>query len=239
MLKMITMEVPVGLEAYYTPTETGEFRLNVSDAVPVAEVETLRQKNKEFRDTNISLLKDNEKFKSFSQVFGSENVTAEKLQEKIDALAGARVTSLSEQMRTNYETQVNELNNKLSKSSTRLSELTLGSEVVRAAADHGVISSALEDVLFRARTVFTVDEEGAVKFKEEKLDATGKPYTVSSWMQETRSKAPHLFAPSTGTGAQRTIKGSGVRTGIDTRSAREKMVAGLSQQSGQTTKKLT
>jgi hypothetical protein len=239
MLKMITSEVPAGLETYYTATESGQFRLNVEDAVPTADVETLKQKNKEFRDNNVSLLKENEKFKSFSQVFGSENVSAEKLQEKIDALASSRVASLTEQMKTSYETKVNELNDKLAKSGSRLSDLTLGSEIIKAASDHGVISSALEDVQFRARNVFNVNEEGTIKFKEEKLDASGKAYTVTSWMQEMKTKAPHLFAPSQGTGAKPIVKGSGNRAGLDNRSAHDRLSAGLSQISAVSIKKLT
>lgn len=238
MLKMITSEVPVGLESYYVPAEGGQFRLQVEDVVPVAEVETLKQKNKEFRETNISLLKENEKYKGFSQVFGSETMSADKLQERIDTLAAARVGSLTENLKTTYETKVSELSDKLSKAGSKLSELTLGSEVVKAATDHGVISTALEDVIFRAKNAFVVDEDGAIKFKEEKLDSSGKPYTVSGWMQEIKTKAPHLFAPSQGTGASRSVKGSGVRTGVDTRSAIERMSAGLSQQ-GNAIKKLT
>ena len=238
MLKLITSEVPAGLETYYTPTDNGQFRLQVEDVVPTAEVETLKQKVKEFRETNISLAKDNEKFKSFSQVFGGENVSAEKLQEKIDSLAVARVESLTEQMKSTYDTKVNELSDKLSKAGSKLSELTLGSEVVKAASDHGVISSALEDVQFRANNAFMVDETGSVKFKEEKLDSNGKPYTVSSWMQEIKTKAPHLFAPSQGTGAMKVIKGTGARV-QDNRSPTEKIASGLSQLGNSSIKKIT
>jgi hypothetical protein len=228
MLKMIEQTVPVGLEAYYTPMETGGYQLQVDGVVPVAEVESLKQKVKEFRDTNTTLLKDNEKFKSFSNVFGSENVSAEKLQEKIDALAAARVGTLTESMKTTYEAKVSELSDKLSKAGSKLSELTLGNEVVKAAGEHGVTSTALEDVIVRAKAAFNVTEEGVVKFKEEKLDSAGKPYTVASWMQEVKSKAPHLFAPSQGTGATRPSRSSG-KTVNDNRSALDRMSAGLSQ----------
>ena len=237
MLKMIEQVVPVGLETYYEPTDTGAFRLKVVDAVPLAEVETLKQKNKEFRDTNINLLKENEKYKGFSQVFGSENVSADKLQERIDALANARVGTLTENLKNTYESKYSELGDKLTKASSKLQELTLGNEVVKAAADHGVISTALEDVVFRAKNAFVVNEEGTVKFKEEKLDSTGKPYSVASWMQEMKTKAPHLFAPSQGTGATKP-KGSGVRVN-ETRSAAEKIASGLSLIQGGSAKRLT
>lgn len=237
MLKMIEETVPAGLETYYEKTDSGAFRLLVADAVPSAEVETLKQKNKEFRDHNIALLKDNEKFKGFAQVFGSENVSADKLQERIDALAASRVGSLTEQMKVSYEGKVSELSGKLTKANSKLSELTLGSEVVKAAADHGVITTALDDVLFRAKNAFVVDEEGTVKFKEEKLDAHGKTYSVTSWMQEIKSKAPHLFAPSQGTGAMKPKGQGGVRN--DTRTNFDKIASGLSQLQGGSVKRLT
>lgn len=233
---MITNEVPAGLETYYEPTDNG-FRLKVEDAVPAAEVEILKQKNKEFRENNISLLKENEKYKGFSQVFGGENISADKLQERIDALANARVGSLTEQMKATYDSTVSELSDKLTKASSKLSELTLGNEVVKAAADHGVIPTALEDVVFRAKNAFVVNEEGAIKFKEEKLDASGKPYTVDGWMREIKSKAPHLFAPSQGTGAVKP-KGSSSRVN-ETRSASEKIASGLSLLQGGSVKRLT
>ena len=235
---MIEQVVPAGLETYYEPTDTGTFRLKVVDAVPLAEVETLKQKNKEFRDTNINLLKENEKYKGFSQVFGSENVSADKLQERIDSLANARVGTLTENLKATYESKVTELSDKLTKAGSKLSELTLGNEVVKAAADHGVISTALEDVVFRAKNAFAVNEEGVVRFKEEKLDSAGKPYSVASWMQEMKSKAPHLFAQSQGTGAAKP-KGSGVNRVNETRSAAEKIASGLSLIQGGSAKRLT
>lgn len=237
MLKLITNEVPAGLETYYTPTEGGQFRLQVEDAVPVAEVETLKQKNKEFRDNNIALMKENEKYKGFSTLVGTDTLTPDKFNEKIESLAESRVSSRVEEMRNKYELKLKELSDVASRSSSKLSELVLGSEVTKAAAEHGVISTALEDVVFRAKNAFVVNE-GEIKFKEDKLDAEGKPYSVAKWMQEMKSKAPHLFAPSQGTGAARPVKGS-VRPVGDNRSAVEKLSAGLSQLGGTSVKKLT
>ena len=213
MLKMITDDVPAGLETYYQPTEGGKFRLQIEDAVPVAEVETLKQKNKEFRDNNINLLKENEKYKGFSTLVGSDSLTPDKFQEKIESLAQLRVASLTEHMKSNYETKIKELSDVATRSGSKLSELVLGSEVTKAASEHGVLGSALEDVQFRAKNAFEV-VDGELKFKDNKLDAEGKPYTLKSWMQEVKTKAPHLFAPSQGTGAMKP-KGSGVRTSDD------------------------
>ena len=237
MLKMITNEVPVGLENYYTATENGQFKLNVEDAVHASEVEALKNKNKEFRDNNVNLIKENEKFKGFSTLVGSDNLSPDKFQERIDSLANERLSKMTEQMKSSYETKIKELGEVAAKHSTKLSELVLGNAVTKAAADHGVISTAFDDVASRAKDAFDV-VDGELKFRENKLDAEGKPYTLASWMQETRVKAPHLFAPSQGTGAARpsNVKGKSINT--DTRSAVEKMSAGLSQQSESAIKRL-
>jgi len=210
MLKMFTESVPEGLENYYTPTEDGKFQLSVEGAVPVQEVETLKNKVKEFRDTNTQLLKDKQKYQDFSQLVGGD-LSPEKFNEKVESLATSRANVLVESMKTNYETKLKELETNYSKTSGRLSELVLNNEVTRVAAEHGVLSSALEDVMLRAKNSFTV-VDGELKFREEKLDAEGKPYTVQSWITEQKGRAPHLFAPSQGTGVARPPKGSGVRS---------------------------
>lgn len=226
---MITSEIPAGLENYYEPTQEGQYRLKVEDAVPVSEVETLKQKNKEFRDNNIALLKDNEKYKSFSSLVGNENLSPDKFQQTIENLATTKANSLVEEMRKKFEEKERDYSEKISKTTGRLTELTLGQEVTKAATEHGVLSSALEDVMFRAKNAFMV-EDGEVKFKEQKLDANGKPYTVTGWMQEMKSKAPHLFAPSQGTGAVKP-KGTAARFN-DNRTAAERIASGLSQSTG-------
>lgn len=218
MLKMIIDTVPAELEQYYTPTEDGKFQLQVEGAVPAAEVEGLKLKTKEFRDTNINLLKEIDKYKGFSTLVGGE-LSPEKFQERIESLANTRVSSLTEEMKNKYELKIKELSDVALKSKSKLSELVLGGEVTKAASEHGVLGSALEDVLFRAKNSFDV-QEGEIKFKEDKLDSEGKPYTLGNWMLEMKSKAPHLFAPSQGTGAIKP-KGSATRvvdssiTGVD------------------------
>lgn len=237
MLKMITDDIPAGLETYYQPVEGGKFRLQVEDAVPVVEVESLKQKNKEFRETNINLMKENEKYKGFSTLVGSDTLTPDKFQEKIETLAQARVATITQEMKSSYETRLKELSDVATRSTGQLSELVLGSEVTKAASEHGVLGSALEDVLFRARNNFEV-KEGAIKFKEDKLNAEGQPYTLSNWMKETRTKAPHLFAPSQGTGATKP-NGSGARTSGDSISGVDRIAAALANRNNSSVKRLS
>lgn len=235
MLKMITDAVPVGLESYYTSQEDGQFRLNVEGAVPVTEYESIKTKNKEFRDSNIALLKEKEKYQSFATLVGGD-LTPEKFNEKVDTLVSSRIGSLTENMKTNYETKIKELETNYGKSSSRLSELVLGSEVTKIATEHGVLSSALEDVMLRAKNAFVVDN-GELKFKEEKLDAEGKPYSMSAWIQEQKQRAPHLFAPSQGTGPTRP-KGSGTRVSTEGVTGIDRITAAFANRNNGSVKKL-
>lgn len=214
MLKMITAEVPVGLETYYEATDNGQFRLRVEDAVPVSEYESVKSKVKEFRDSNTQLLKEKQKYQDFSQIIGGADLSPEKFNEKLETMAQSRVAALTETMKNSYETRLKDVETNYSAASTRLSELVLGSEVTKVATEHGVLPTALEDVMLRAKSNFTV-VDGQLKFKEQRLDAEGKPYSVNSWIVEQKGKAPHLFAPSQGTGSSRPRGSSAVRTALD------------------------
>jgi hypothetical protein len=236
MLQMITTEVPVGLETYYEPLDDGKFRLKVEGAVASSEIETLKNKNKEFRESNINLLKEAEKYKSFSTLIGDDKLSPDKFQEKIETLASSRVAALTEQMKQSYETKLKETTEFATRTSSRLNDLVLGSEVTKAAADHGVISTALEDVIVRAKASFDI-VDGEIKFKESKLDPQGSPYTVSSWLKEVKVKAPHLFAPSQGTGAMKPVKNN-VGRAVQ-KSTLDKLASGISQLQSAAPKRLT
>lgn len=225
MLKMITNEVPEGLNDYYEPTEGGQFKLKVEGAVPITEYESVKGKVKEFRDTNTQLLKEKTKYQDFSQLVGGE-LSPEKFNEKIESLAQSRVGALTESMKNAYETKLKDLETNYGKASKKLSELVLNSEVTKVATEHGVLSSALEDVMLRANTSFTV-VDGELKFKEEKLDAEGKPYNIKTWILEQKSRAPHLFAQSQGTGPTRPRGSGSVRAGSEGVTGVDRIAAAL------------
>ncbi len=89
----------------------------------------------------------------------------------------------------------------------------LDSHVTQAAVKAGVHPNALEDVLLRARMIFSVDDEGnPVQFEggegddEEERVVMGKdgktPFNPGEWIEGMKEKAPHWFqANSSGGGA--------------------------------------
>lgn len=76
-----------------------------------------------------------------------------------------------------------------------------------AAAKAGLHQHAIEDALFRARSMFTLDEDGqAVMLGEDKRPVLGKdgksPFAPLEWLEGMKEKAPHWFpASASGSGA--------------------------------------
>jgi len=89
----------------------------------------------------------------------------------------------------------------------------LDNAVRQAAAKVGVHPPAVEDALFRARAMFSLDESGnAVQVREGSvvMGKDGKtPYSPVEWLESMREAAPHWFpAMAAGSGASQS-KGSG------------------------------
>lgn len=216
---------------FYTKNEAGEFVEVTTKLYTEEEYGQVKRKNDEFRENNTKLLKSNETLSSFAKVLdGVQNLNPENLAMKIEELASKKAESLVTEMKTKHQQTVDELNQKLQGTSTTLHKFVLGSEVQKAGAKHGVQPTAYEDVLRRAESAFVV-RDGKVAFKEEKLDADGNPYSVEAWMADQAKEAPHLFVPPQGPAASRQ---PGTRVPVapsdtrDTRSAMEKLAAGVS-----------
>lgn len=237
-LKYEVTEVPAGFEQVYTQTESGTFRLNVEGVVPASEVESLKQKNREFRDTNTNLLKTQKELSSFAELFGgAQNVSPDSVQQKLNELAARQADEMVTTMKSKYEDELKQLREANSKTTGHLSQLMLGDQVQKAGLAHGVQETAYDDVMNRAATMFEV-VEGAVVFKGKELDADGKPYTVQTWMASLATKAPHLFKQSQGTGATRNAKTVANVQQAD-RSTHDLLSSGLNQLTKSAAKRLS
>jgi hypothetical protein len=226
-LKFKTNEVPAELEAFYKQSEDGTYVLDVEGAVEAAEVEKLKQKVKEFRENNSNLLKTNASLSAFEQVVGGlGNITPDALNSKLDTLAAQRAESMVTTMKAKYEDELKVLRDGHAKASGQLSELLLGREVQTAGVNAGVVPSAYDDVLRRAKDAFEI-REGVVTYKGQSLDANGQPYTVNTWMSELSKSASHLFAPSQGIGATRNVRAQAPAQKQMT--SHEKLMSGVGQ----------
>lgn len=88
----------------------------------------------------------------------------------------------------------------------------LDDSIRAAAAKAGLHPQAIEDALFRGRSMFRLDANGqAVQLDEGGHPVPGKdgktPYAPSEWLEDMKEKAPHWF-PATASGGGATGSGS-------------------------------
>ena len=116
----------------------------------------------------------------------------------------------TERMKAEYERLLAEANGKAEAAMKRTKAYegrVLDDAVRAAAAKAGLHTHAIDDALFRARSMFSLDETGqAVQLDESGKPVLGKdgksPFTPTEWLEGMKEKAPHWFpASASGGGA--------------------------------------
>lgn len=195
-------EVAEGVRALYAVQADGSFVLQVDGAVDKAKID-------EFRNTNIDLSKKLDLYKDVDvEKYRSGIELQKQLDEKklIDAGQFDKVIEqrVAEMKRTNDQT-INELNEKLNKSNRQLEVLIVDNEVRAAATKSGILPTAVDDVLLRAKQIYKVDAGAAVPKNEKGETIFGKdgtnPMPITEWIGGLKETAVHLFQPSQGGGA--------------------------------------
>lgn len=214
--------VPEGLESHYKEDKDG-FVLDVEGAVDTTTFNTLKteaeeskKKVKEFREHNIKLRQQVEK--TVQATSTGDDPTPPNIEELINDAV--------KEMKTEMDRVSTERNTLAS----QLEEVVLSDRVKDIAIRHGVAETALQDVVARAKSVFTVKDGKPVPVDKKARDENGEMYTPDSWIKKLESDAPHLFKPSSGSGAHRPVNGSRAE-GTPT-SATQRIAAGLGSMSG-------
>ena len=209
----------------YVKGDDGKFRLDVTGMVESSKLA-------EFRDNNISLKQQLEQFNGvdpakYKELQGIEQQLKEsKLVDagKIDELVSAR----TEQMKTQHSTEVNGLSDKLNVATRQLESLLIDSAVRAASTTAGVLPTAVDDILLRAKSVFKIQDGQAVPVNDKGQIIYGQdavnPMTVAEWMKGVSKSAPHLFQGSIGGGGR---GGKGGQQGCQNRTALQKISDGL------------
>lgn len=215
------------IASLYTKGDDGKYTLAVDGMVPKSKLE-------EFRETNIRLMKDMEKFKDIDPVKYRElSETHRKIQEKewiekgeIDKVVEQRVNL----MREDFTTKEKNLLTQNEAMSRQLESLLIDNEVRSAATKLGVRPTAVDDVLLRAKTVFKVKDGVATPMDSQGNTIYGKdgtnPMSVGDWVDSLKQSADHLFTPSNGGGAQ----GGAGGANLTNLSPVQKIAAGLAAQ---------
>jgi SpoVK/Ycf46/Vps4 family AAA+-type ATPase len=187
--------------ALYIPSN-GKFVLAVEGAVG-------KDKLDEFRDNNVKLQQQIDKFKNIDPAKHQELLELQrKLQEQeliekgeVDKLVNLRVTTMKETL----QTQIDQLTNQLTGANSQLGVLLIDNVVKDAAIKAGVAPTAVDDVLLRARGVYSVVEGKPVPKNAEGKVIYGTdgatPMPVNDWVTGLKKTAPHLFQGFKGGGA--------------------------------------
>jgi len=138
---------------------------------------------------------------------------------KVEELLELRTKALRESMAA--ETTTHKSN--AEKLQTQLDKLVIDNAVQTAAAKHGVKKGAIEDVLFRARSVFKAHDGQAIAYQGENPVYAKDGVTllgIDEWITSLPAAAPHLFEESRGTsapggGAPKPVPGPGTVTRQD------------------------
>jgi len=218
-----------GVAALYSKHSDGKFYLEVDGAVAKSKVD-------EFRDNNIALKQQLDKFgevdlEELARLQAAEKERSGKKEikaEDVDNLVAERVATMQE----DHNKAIDDLTGINAKQSRQLESLLIDSKVRSAATEGKVLASAVEDVLLRAKSVYSLvdgvatpkDDKGNVIYGKNGTD----PMPMDEWVGKLSKNAPHLFEGSKGGGAG---GGDGHQGKQDTSnmSATQKINAGLEQ----------
>lgn len=219
--------IPEQFVPLYEKLDESTFRLNVDGAAP-------REKLDEFRNNNIDLLKKLDSFKGVDvKEYQRLSELAKKIDEKqlvdagkVDEVVTTRISS----MKTEHEGVVKDMSTKLEVANRQLESLLIDSAVRVKALESGVIPTAVDDVMLRAKTTFKIIDGQAIPHADGK-PVYGKdgvnPMSVDEWMTSLSKTAPHLFGSTQGGGAGGSRPGNR-GTGGAKLSSVQKIAAGLS-----------
>lgn len=138
---------------------------------------------------------------------------------KVEELLALRTQALRDNLTKETETH----KSRADTLQAQLDKLVIDNAVQAAAAKHGVKKGAVEDVLFRARTIFKAHDGQAVAYQGENPMYGKDGVTllgIEEWIQGLPALAPHLFEESRGTsapggGAPKPVAGPGTVTRAD------------------------
>lgn len=208
MLQLIVDSVDSIPEAHRPLYEErdGKFHLAVEGLEDTSGLKSALQKERETAKTVRQALKNLEE-----QFSGIDPVKVRDMMSKLDAdgesalIAAGKIDEViakrTEKLKTELQKQVDDAAKQVEKErgkTNKFSQRVLDNNIRAAAAKAGLHSHAIEDALLRARSMFTVDEDGnAVQLDEDYIVVLGKdgktPYSPLEWLEGMIDKAPHWF----------------------------------------------
>lgn len=148
---------------------------------------------------------DPDSVRSILQRFSDDEEAKLIAEGKIDEVLNKR----TERLRADVDKQIKEANTRAEKAEAfagKFRDRVLGDAVRSAAMKAGVLPEAADDIILRAKSVFSLSDDGeAVALDEHGEAIFGKdgktPLTPQEWAESLKESAPHLFPRAEGTGA--------------------------------------
>lgn len=224
-------DVPENARVLYRQEGSG-YVLDAEDIVPKTRLD-------EFRTNNIQLQQQLDALKHVDPTKYAELIKLQQEVEegqlikagKLEEVVNLRVTN----MKKDLETKLTTTESALQMANSQLSILMIDNAIRQEAVKNGALTTALDDVVLRARTVYSMDKGQAVPKDDKGQVIYGKdgqtPMVMGDWIVNLKKAAPHLFAGSQGSGAGGGRNGPGVGD-ISKLTPSQKISYGLAQASG-------
>lgn len=114
------------------------------------------------------------------------------------------ISKRTERMKAGYDKDLKSATDRVSAAEARSQKFTLRvleSHIRAEASSAGLHKHAVDDALFRARNVFTVNDDGEPIAEKDVVGKDGKPLTLKEWFGDMKDKAPHWWPAAQGGGA--------------------------------------
>lgn len=204
--------VPEALREQYVEAN-GKFRLNVEGYEDPAGLKSALQKEREAAKTYEKQVKAwaalGKSPEDIQELLRKQQELEDK--ELIDSKQFEQLfEKRTERLRSEYEKKINDATSAAEQAAQRAKayEARVLDDAIRAAAAKaGIHQHAIDDALYRARSMFALDDNGqAVQLGEDGRPVLGKdgksPFTPLEWLEGMKEKAPHWFpATASGSGA--------------------------------------
>lgn len=224
-----------GIRDLYAKHDDGKFYLDVTGAVAKSRLD-------EFRDNNVKLLKEKDaleaRFKDIDPQKYAELLAKSKELEGKESITKAEMEDLVRDRIANtvaeYKDSIAALEKDKEGLTGQLAEALIDNQVRMLGIKYGVREFADTDLVNRARTTFSLNEQNVPVAKDSKGGVIyGKdgqnPLTIEEWMQGQKEKdGTHLFTKSSGSGASGSNSGGTRRIDASNMTPLQKIAHGMS-----------
>ena len=220
--------IPEELKQFYQEDDGG-YILSVDDVVPKAKLDEFRTNNRKLH-AELDQFKwvDIDEYKELKELQTKDKVKGVVNEGEVDTIVNQRV----KEMRDTHDEELTKIQQDLDSSRTQLSTLLIDNEVQTVANKHSVKSTAVEDVLLRAKRTFKINDGKVEAYDnngETIFNKKGEPLTISEWIGKLEKDAPHLFQESTGAGTQGNRPTVGITPANANLTPRQLIAKGLQQ----------